>query len=672
VRICVIGKFPPIQGGVSMRTYWAAHRLAARGHDVHVVTNADEVSGPFRMHMRPQDWQRCEAVYDSGAVTVHRSDPVDRSQAYIPMASPFVSKLAGIAARVHAERPFDVIYSHYMEPYGVAAYLAAQITGVPHVARMAGSDAGRLWHHPQLEPLYDHVLRSAALVIAAGTVAERAIARGVAPGRIAGGGAFVVPEDLFTPNGPTLDLAGLRGEIEPGHELSDLLWGEFTASRPHFGICGKLGESKGSFALLRAMHQLVRAGLEVGLVALAHGQPEVESLFRAEAVSLGLADRVLQIPFLPPWRVPEFLRGCLAVCCLEQDFPIGFHAPIIAREVLLCGSCLVASTEMIHKLPARGRLPDGYGCVAIPDVNDTDALAGRLAAIVRDPKPAARVGTRGRTFAHALQRTIALPHKLEHLLEGVASGRRAASPTRAPEQQAIGGRFALTEVARLELEKTEPRVSRTGPIDLARAREVLTALQRVVRRHRTELAGLAAAVQVEIAVAEAEDGGGMLAEQTSVDPVFRLSTRRWAMDEGDLPGLVPVRDPHSRVLAFEFDAAEFIGARTAAEVSAAPAPRPSFIVAFRRFDGTPRDPLLVDGLTARILMLSDGTRTAAEIAAELTANEGISVVASHLGWVENLFVQGLISLEERLVPDCDPAGVRRPRAPTPAQSQPGA
>src|SRR6202035_1423433 len=160
VRICVIGKFPPIQGGVSMRTYWAAHRLAARGHDVHVVTNADEVSGPFRMHMRPQDWQRCEAVYDSGAVTVHRSDPVDRSQAYIPMASPFVSKLAGIAARVHAERPFDVIYSHYMEPYGVAGLLAAQITGVPHVVRTAGSDAGRLWRHPQLETLYDHVLKS--------------------------------------------------------------------------------------------------------------------------------------------------------------------------------------------------------------------------------------------------------------------------------------------------------------------------------------------------------------------------------------------------------------------------------------------------------------------------------------------------------------------------------
>ena len=206
MRICIIGKFPPIQGGVSMRTYWSAHALAARGHEVHVVTNAKEALPPFRMHMRPADWKRCEARYGAGSVTVHWTDPVDRSQSYIPMASPFVSKLAAIAARVHSERPFDVVFSHYLEPYGVAGHLAAQITGVPHVVRMAGSDAGRLWHHPQFEALYDHVLRSAEVVIAAGTVAERAIERGVDPERIAFGGGLVLPEDLFTPDGPQLDL----------------------------------------------------------------------------------------------------------------------------------------------------------------------------------------------------------------------------------------------------------------------------------------------------------------------------------------------------------------------------------------------------------------------------------------------------------------------------------
>src|SRR6267378_3646669 len=167
-----------------MRTYWSAHGLAARGHEVHVVTNAKEARPPFRMHMRAEDWKRCEAAYGSGSVTVHWTDPVDRSQSYIPMASPFVSKLAGVAARAHRERPFDVIYSHYLEPYGVAAHLAAQMTRVPHVVRMAGSDAGRLWHHPQLEPLYDHVLRSAEAVVAVGAVADRALQRGVDRNRI--------------------------------------------------------------------------------------------------------------------------------------------------------------------------------------------------------------------------------------------------------------------------------------------------------------------------------------------------------------------------------------------------------------------------------------------------------------------------------------------------------
>jgi hypothetical protein len=74
-----------------MRTYWRAHGLAALGHEIHVVTNAKESVAPHRMLMRPEDWGRCAREYDKGSVTVHWTDPVDRSQSYIPMASPFVS-----------------------------------------------------------------------------------------------------------------------------------------------------------------------------------------------------------------------------------------------------------------------------------------------------------------------------------------------------------------------------------------------------------------------------------------------------------------------------------------------------------------------------------------------------------------------------------------------------
>jgi glycosyltransferase involved in cell wall biosynthesis len=422
LRICIIGKFPPIQGGVSMRTYWTAHALAARGHEVHVVTNAKEVRAPFRMHMRAEDWERCEAAYGPGSVAVHWTDPADRSQFHIPAAGAFVSKLASIAASAHSERQFDVIYSHYIEPYGVAAHLAAEMTGLPHVVRMAGSDSGRLWRHPQFEALYDHVLRSAEVVITRGPAAERAIRRGVAHDRIAVGGHFAVPEDLFTPEGPKLDLQGLRSEVAQDSELRDLLWGEFAADGPYFGIYGKLGEKKGSFALLAAMNRLKRKGLKIGLVAVAHREREIEQSFRATVQQFGLADCILQIPFLPHWRVPQFLRSCLAVCCLEQGFGIP-HAPIIPIEVLLCGTCLVGSSEVLQKLPGHPRLPNHDGCIDIADVNNVESLSERLATLVENPRLAATVGSRGCSFARELQRDTPFPQALERILDA-AAGRR--------------------------------------------------------------------------------------------------------------------------------------------------------------------------------------------------------------------------------------------------------
>ncbi|HKA70247.1 MAG TPA: glycosyltransferase [Xanthobacteraceae bacterium] len=644
MRIGIIGKFPPVQGGVSMRTYWTAHGLAARGHEVHVVTNAKEVQPPFRMHMRAEDWRRCEHAYGSGSVSVHWTDPVDASQSHIPMASPFVSKLAAIAARVHAEQPFDVVLSHYLEPYGVAGHLAAQIAGVPHVVRMAGSDAGRLWHHRQFEALYDHVLRSAEIVIATGSVAERAIQRGVASERIAFGGGFVVPEHLFAPAGPVLDIAALRHEIEAEGDLRAFLWGDFAADRPYFGVCGKLGGRKGSFALLAALSRLKQAGLDVGLVALAHGPPDVDRRFRTQARRLGVTDRVLQIPFLPHWRVPEFLRSCLAVCCLEQDFPIGFHSPIIPREVLLCGACLVASTEVIRKLPAHDRLSHGYGCVAIDDVNDVDALAERLAAIVRDPAPAPEVGRRGCLFARELQREIPFPHLLEQILQAAAAREKIPQEAAGDAPAARATRFAFAEraAARNVVDRAK---AAPGCFGLAQARAILDDVQRDIAAGRADLKPLALAIETELAVAMAEEDAGDV-DALDFDPLFRLHIARWALQDADLSALIPVRDPRVRVLAFDYDVAEFMAPRGGADLPVQPAPRRSHIVAFARAAGRYRSPLVVDARTARILTLSDGTRTAAEIVRD--ADQTAEAAGRHsLEWLEQLFVHGLISLRDR-------------------------
>ena len=48
MKLCMIGKYPPIQGGVSRENFWQTYTLAQAGFDVHVVTNAQEVENEFR------------------------------------------------------------------------------------------------------------------------------------------------------------------------------------------------------------------------------------------------------------------------------------------------------------------------------------------------------------------------------------------------------------------------------------------------------------------------------------------------------------------------------------------------------------------------------------------------------------------------------------------------
>jgi glycosyltransferase involved in cell wall biosynthesis len=630
-----------------MRTYWNAHRLAAQGHEVHVMTNAKEVSAPYRMFMRPVDWQRCEAAYGAGSVTMHWTEPVDDTQSYIPMASPFITKLAGTAARVHWEHAFDVIYSHYLEPYGVAGHLAAEMTGAPHVVRMAGSDSGCLWHHPQFEDLYDHVLRSAEVVIASGAVAQRAYERGVDRARIAVGGGFLVPEDLFTPTGPVLDLSNLRSEVAADPDAKELLWGEFVGDRPYFGLFGKLGDAKGSFSLLAAMEMLNRSGVKVGLVALAHGDLEDQGRFRAMASQLGIADCVLQIPFIPHWRVPEFLRGCLAACCLEQDFSIKHHYPMVTREALLCCTCLVASTEVIRKLPLH-RLPHGYGCVAIENVNDTEELASRLAAVASEPELARTIGCRGASYAREMQRNWVSPPTLESVLQ-CAVGRepipatirwfRAGYPTRG------SGYVAPPLHAAVDRGGDDSQAPDVSPLGLPEDGAPFVVAHQIVIPGGGDPSSRSPAARVAEAIVAAERQADEAGGADERDPLFRFRAEQWAMADDALGGLVPVRAPKLRIVEFDFDVSRLYAAQSAAETAALSRVGARHIVVFGRSAKRRREPLLVDERTVEILTLCDGTRTGGQIAGTLNRASD-ERPATVLNWIERLFVSGLLNLQD--------------------------
>ena len=390
LQVCIVGKYPPIEGGVSAETYWLARGLASRGHHIHVVTNADEVEDEYRMQLDCADAEMLQPQFNNGgSVCVHHVESFDPfGMAHIPEANPFFTRLASLATDVVRRYSCDVILAYYFEPYGMAAWFAAQRCGRPLLIRHAGSDLDRLAKAPDLGLAYKEILGDATAVLTHRGLMRRFAGMGVAPSRIVQKPIYQEDSRFFTRQGSALDAHAAA--------LSD---GAGMAVKPHdaavpvIGVYGKVGAVKGTFDLITALGRVAGEGRSFVLAAMVGSK--FGAMMRTSLLQSDIADRTLILPFLPNWRVPEFIRACTAVCFLERDFPIAIHTPTIAREVLACGGCLIVSKEIADKQANREQLESGVHLLVVDDPRDTDELAHTLGRVVDDPAWARRIGTAG-------------------------------------------------------------------------------------------------------------------------------------------------------------------------------------------------------------------------------------------------------------------------------------
>ncbi|MEK7537210.1 MAG: glycosyltransferase [Patescibacteria group bacterium] len=411
MKLVLIGKWPPIEGGVSVLNYWTCRILAEAGHEVHVVTNAQEVEPQYRMWLRDEDREMLEPDFarsGGGRVFVHNTQKADRVS-YIPWANPYVTKLTGKALSVARSHGCDLIYAHYLEPYGVAAALVSSWLNVPYRIKHAGSDIGRLALIPELGEVYREVLGRAEKVITTPRHREKLEGLGAKSDSFLFDRNFSVPTDYFNPRALPLDIRTISSQAAQWCEnlgypqpVRERIIRVNTASihldRPFIGVYGKIGEVKGSFDLLSALIGCHN----VSLVAMVNGATPVFLRFLNELESAGLMGRVSILPFLPHWKVPSFIRACRAVCFLERKFPITFHTPTVPREVLACGICLVCSSEVASKFSFANNVADWKNMVVV-DPGDHNLLSSALQKLVDNESLARSIGYHGYNLSQVVE-----------------------------------------------------------------------------------------------------------------------------------------------------------------------------------------------------------------------------------------------------------------------------
>lgn len=391
MKVCFLGKYPPIEGGVSANNYWLAYGLAERAHQVYVVTNADEVEDEYRMYLGEDDRIWYEPRFESSGgfvkvLTGERFSP--KRMEHIPRSNPFVSKLASVATQTIRNYNCEAIFSFYYEPYAVAGYLASQWTGRPLILKHAGSDLDRLMRVASLATTYKEILKAADAVVTRGRLLPRFLNMGVKSSKIFADAAFWPPRSVFSPEAKPLDVNRLLTESAPERPSR-----HFDASKPTIGIYGKVGRPKGSFDLVSALAMLRREGLEFNFLAMTRGR-NLKS-FEEAIVESGIKDCTWILPFLPHWKVPSFIRACTAVCFLERDFPIKIHGPVVPREVLACGTCLILSGEIAAKQFYREQILDHQNMLVVRDPKRHSDLAAALRLVIERPEEARALGEKG-------------------------------------------------------------------------------------------------------------------------------------------------------------------------------------------------------------------------------------------------------------------------------------
>ena len=336
MRILFVGKYPPIQGGVAADAYWTIQLIRELGHEVVVVTNAGEVESQYRVHFRPSDKR-----FISGwplPVAAH-STYVDVRHFIVPDCDLFVSKLTSLCLTIASQTSPDLIWAHYVDPYGVAALLTSLLTDIPYVVKHAGSDLGRLFCTPQLKPLYKEVFVRATAILTRPAHHAALQAVGVADSRLFDAVQWRLPPSLFFPARQTI------------------------TDRTRLGIYGKAGPSKGTSQLLCAVQSMGKTAGDFAISALWGGRHIDNAKRMIHEKNLGSV--ITTEPFAPPWRIPQWIRRQNVILFLENRFGIPFHAPIIPLEALSCGRPIITTEEIANKPMYRGLLQEGVNAFVI-------------------------------------------------------------------------------------------------------------------------------------------------------------------------------------------------------------------------------------------------------------------------------------------------------------------
>ncbi|PIZ41582.1 MAG: hypothetical protein COY37_02075 [Candidatus Aquicultor secundus] len=317
MKICMVSKFPPIQGGIAARTYWLARGLAEAGHEITIVTNSASVEKNYKIcgcdeHLRTLKNISVQSISDA-------------TPWHIPNSQEYTIRLLNRILQLLRSKHFDLIDAGYLVPYGIVAYLAHKVTSVPYVIRHGGSDIAKFMDNPEYRDVIKETISAANLVV---TDEKHEKINGLLNPNTIVLPPYVPDERAFKPTNKA------------------------DKSVPVFAYIGKVNffwRRKGLDTIASMFKELDSSNYRLIFVAEGLGLEDFKN-----SLSPNMRDRISFQPFVPPWEMPGLLASIDYLFHFVVDEPIE-NPPNLVLEALASGTEILTNQDLqtsdgVHKL----------------------------------------------------------------------------------------------------------------------------------------------------------------------------------------------------------------------------------------------------------------------------------------------------------------------------------
>ncbi len=148
-KILLIGKYPPLQGGISTKTYWLYQELQSKGYDFRVVT------------VSPNNYSIKSSETDFRCFVANEEEV----PWHIPNSNLISDRLINLALQATCDFNPDIVEVNYMWPFLSVGILISKIVNAKLIFRHAGSDILKFYKNAEFKQIMKNYLLYPDLII---------------------------------------------------------------------------------------------------------------------------------------------------------------------------------------------------------------------------------------------------------------------------------------------------------------------------------------------------------------------------------------------------------------------------------------------------------------------------------------------------------------------------